>query len=91
MAINKVDGKENPADVMTKPLDFEAHWSHLQRIGIGFLPMVDYSVEMAEDDDCDPDAGSDDEAYRPPEPEGEEQVKKQIGAFAAALLRAELQ
>ena len=88
--IYKLPTKRNPADVMTKPLDYEAHWAHLQRIGMEFLPMVEYNVEIDYDDETGPgveEADHDDNDGG--EPEGEEQVRKLIGAFAAALMRME--
>ena len=36
MAINKVDGKENPADLMTKGLDEATTTQHLARMGFHF-------------------------------------------------------
>ena len=36
MAINKVDGKENPADLMTKGLDEATTVLHLARMGFKF-------------------------------------------------------
>ena len=44
------------ADVMTKPLDHQQHWAHLVRMGMAFLEIEGYLIEIDEDEEADDEA-----------------------------------
>lgn len=36
--LGRVESGDNSSDLLTKPLDHEAHWKHCTKLGMGFPP-----------------------------------------------------